>query len=108
MNILDYQIAAKEFAKYPKEQALYYTTLGLVGEAGEVANKAKKIIRDNNGILTDEVKIGLASELGDVMWYVAALAGELGYKLEDICFQNIEKLDMRRKNGTLSGSGDSR
>jgi NTP pyrophosphatase (non-canonical NTP hydrolase) len=108
MSLLDYQIAAKEFAKYPKEHALSYTTLGLVGEAGEVANKVKKIIRDNNGVMTAEMKQQIAQELGDVMWYVAALAGELGYRLEDICFQNIAKLDDRFKRNVINGTGDNR
>lgn len=106
--LLDYQIAAKEFAKYPKEYALQYATLGLVGEAGEVANKVKKIYRDNGGELTDEVRVAIAAELGDVLWYVADICGQIGYRLDDVCLQNIQKLDGRRKAGTISGSGDLR
>lgn len=106
--LLDYQIAAKEFAKYPKEYALSYATLGLVGEAGEVANKVKKIYRDKGGVMTDEDRQTIAAELGDVLWYVADLCGQLGYRLDDVCLQNIAKLDSRRSRGVLEGSGDSR
>lgn len=107
-TLLDYQIAAKEFAKYPKEHALYYTTLGLCGEAGEVANKVKKIYRDKGGVLSQEDKKNISLELGDVLWYISDLAGQLGYRLDEIAYQNIAKLDVRRGNNTINGAGDNR
>lgn len=80
--------------------------MGLVGEAGELANKLKKHLRD--GIPLSFVKQGMAAELGDVLWYVANLATELGYDLNDIANFNVEKLKSRQERGTLSGSGDVR
>ena len=97
-----YQAKAKETAIFPPETALAYLTLGLVGEAGEIANKAKKVIRD--GRSTD----GLADELGDVLWYVAVLADHLGKDLGDLADENLAKLASRKERGALGGSGDNR
>jgi NTP pyrophosphatase (non-canonical NTP hydrolase) len=86
-----------------------YLTLGLTGEAGEIANKVKKFIRD--GAPPDEYeakKIQIAYEIGDVMWYCAVLAEELGMDLGHIMEKNLEKLADRKKRGTLAGSGDTR
>lgn len=85
-----------------------YPTLGLVGEAGEVAEKVKKIFRDNNGELDAERKTVLEKELGDVLWYLAQLATELGLSLDDIAKNNIAKLQSRKERGMLHGDGDSR
>ena len=104
-----YQIAACDTAIFPKEKALEYLTLGLTGEAGEIANKVKKFIRD--GAPPDEYearKIQIAYEIGDVMWYCAVLAEELDMDLGHIMEKNLEKLADRKKRGTLSGSGDNR
>ncbi len=105
----EYQEAALQTAIYPNQgNNFVYPTLGLVGEAGEVADKLKKVIRDNEGILTASVKEAVAKELGDVCWYVAVLSSELGYDLESILQMNLDKLASRKERGVLSGSGDAR
>ena len=104
-----YQIAACETAISPKEKATEYLTLGLTGEAGEIANKVKKFIRD--GATPDEYeakKIEIGYEIGDVLWYCAVLAQEMGMELGHIMENNLQKLADRKKRGTLSGSGDNR
>ena len=69
MEINEYQEMTQATAIYPKETGLYYTTLGLIGESGEIANKVKKVIRDDDGIVSSEMREDLADELGDVLWY---------------------------------------
>ena len=104
-----YQARACETAIFPKHQALEYLTLGLTGEAGEIANKVKKFIRD--GAAPDEYaakKIEIGYEIGDVLWYCAVLADELDMNLGHIMEKNLEKLHDRKKRGKLSGSGDNR
>ena len=105
----EYQTAALQTAIYPNQGANFvYPALGLVGEAGEVADKLKKVIRDSDGVLTDEVRDKVALELSDVCWYVAVLAYELDYTLEEIMQMNLDKLASRQSRGVLSGSGDAR
>ena len=87
---------------------LLHWVLGLNGEAGEVAEKMKKIIRDKNGVISDEDKQELAKELGDVMWYIAVFANDLGVPLETIAKQNLDKLHSRKTRGVLGGNGDNR
>lgn len=109
MTFKEYQEKAKATALYPSIQESYvYPALGLTNEAGEVAGKIKKIFRDNNGKLTDEIRHALAKEIGDVMWYVAQLSTELGLSLEDVAQLNIDNLAGRKERGTLHGSGDNR
>jgi NTP pyrophosphatase (non-canonical NTP hydrolase) len=109
MNFNDYQTQAKTTAKYPDvENNLYYPALGLGGEVGEIQNKIKKIMRDNEGILKEEVRQDLISELGDVLWYCAALASELKVDLDEVARRNVDKLASRKERGTLHGSGDNR
>ena len=92
----EYQRQASETALYPKRlQNLEYPTLGLAGEAGEVANVVKKIQRDFGGELTDEIRAKLKDELGDVLWYISACADELELTLEQIAEFNIHKLAER-------------
>ena len=86
----------------------YYPTLGLVGEAGELANKIKKVMRDDKGIIPNEKKLEFIKELGDVLWYVAALATELEIDLDEVAETNIKKLFSRKDRGKLGGSGDDR
>jgi len=104
-----YQEKACETAIFPKEKATEYLTLGLTGEAGEIANKVKKFIRD--GASQDEYlakRIEIGYEIGDVLWYCAVLAKEMDMNLGHIMEKNLEKLADRKKRGTLSGSGDNR
>jgi NTP pyrophosphatase (non-canonical NTP hydrolase) len=111
MEFDEYQRKTKETAIYPRDNpmtALSYATLGLVGEAGEIANKVKKIIRDQRGDINQEVKDKLGKELGDVLWYVSALATELGVNLSSVANDNLDKLFSRKERGTLKGSGDNR
>lgn len=103
----DYQKQALKTA-IDSGHELTHRTLGLVGEAGEVAEIIKKLIRDYNGDLTKLDKQNMSKELGDVMWYVAALADHLGLKLSDIVEQNTTKLASRQKRGVLGGSGNDR
>lgn len=96
MNFQDYQSEAGKTALYPKRLSnLEYPTLGLTGEAGEVANIVKKIQRDFGGEITDEVRAKLKDELGDVLWYIAACADELGLTLDEIAEYNVGKLAKR-------------
>lgn len=103
-----YQKVAKTTAIYPREQAIIYPTLGLTGEAGEVANKVKKIIRDGTDKNNEDMVQAISSEIGDCLWYIAVLADDVGLKLSDIANANLEKLENRKKNGTIQGSGDNR
>lgn len=108
----EYQETAFKFAVYPGKaggslaMALSYTALGLNGEAGEVAEKVKKWIRDGKDFPT--LKDQLTKELGDVLWYIAAMASELGVSLDEVARINIEKLANRKGRGTLHGEGDNR
>jgi NTP pyrophosphatase (non-canonical NTP hydrolase) len=105
----EYQSRALETAIYPNQgQNFIYPALGLVGEAGEVAEKVKKIIRDGDGFLTDTDKEKIAKELSDVCWYVAVLAHEIDYSLDEIFEINLAKLASRKERGVISGSGDDR
>ena len=102
MYLSQYQKQAAETAIYPKDKALEYLALGLVGEAGEVANKIKKVIRD--GTSPNNVR----DELGDVLWYLAMLSTEIGYSLDTIADKNLWKLANRKERNVLGGSGDNR
>ena len=111
MNFKDYQEKAITTAVFPKEQALPYLTLGLVGEAAEAANKVKKIIRgdyDDNPEMAEKALIDIAMELGDTLWYLTVLASELDTDLSVIAAANLDKLQDRAKKNTLKGSGDDR
>lgn len=109
MTFEEYQNLSRKTAVYPnKDNNFIYPTLGLVGEAGEVAEKVKKILRDSGGMITDEKRAELAKELGDVLWYVAQMATELNIPLEQIAKGNIDKLFSRMDRGVLHGQGDNR
>jgi NTP pyrophosphatase (non-canonical NTP hydrolase) len=88
------------------QRSLAYTALGLSGEAGEVANKVKKILRGDYE--ADAIQDDIAAELGDVLWYVAMVAREFDLSLNDIAAANLEKLASRKERGVLKGSGDER
>jgi len=108
MTFDEYHDAAMETAFFPQEAGLIYPILGLVGEAGEVAEKMKKIIRDQDGMMTEENRQEIAKELGDVLWYIAAIADGLFINLDSIAEKNLNKLQSRRSRNALSGSGDNR
>ncbi len=103
MSMNEYQSLAAKTAIYNSTHAILYPALGLAGEAGEVANKVKKMICDGNFD-----RQGIAAEIGDVLWYVAGLSRDLNLDLHDIALANLAKLYDRKSRGTLSGSGDKR
>lgn len=109
MNFNEYQNKAWETAIYPnKGNNIIYPSLGLGGETGEVLEKIKKIMRDNEGNISDEKKDELAKEIGDVLWYLAALSTELKLNLNEIAERNISKLNSRKERAVLHGEGDNR
>lgn len=108
MTLNQYQEEALKTAIYPEDKKIIYPTLGLTGEAGEVAEKVKKVIRDNNQEFTDEKKRQIALEISDVLWYCATLAHDIGYTLEDIAQMNVDKLASRQQRNKIGGSGDER
>jgi len=106
MDMNEYQALARSTAIYPEEDGLVYTVLGLNGEAGEIAEKIKKSIRD--GKTLEEIKPALIDEIGDVMWYLANLAHEVGVSLNEVAIRNINKLHSRSERNVLQGDGDNR
>jgi NTP pyrophosphatase (non-canonical NTP hydrolase) len=103
MKLTEYQAKARATAIYKPEHRITYPTLGAVNEAGEVAGKVKKMLR-GDGVSLEAI----ADEIGDVLWYLAALAGDIGYDLDTIAKRNLEKLDSRKERGVLQGDGDNR
>ena len=113
MQFSEYQKKSRVTAKYPDiDNNFVYPTLGLVGEAGELAEKVKKLMRDKQMFtpseVTDDVKAEILKELGDVMWYTAQLATEFGVDLDAVAAQNIEKLHSRLDRDQINGDGDNR
>lgn len=105
-----YQNMAKRSAIYQQAgiPGIVYVTLGLVGEAGELANKIKKVYRDHNGVISTELKQTLQLEIGDTLWYISQLCTELGLSLDIVATANLAKLAKRKHDNTLSGDGDNR
>lgn len=109
MDLNKFQKQSRKSAIYPRLGKNYiYPTLGLAGESGEVADKIKKVIRDNKGKISKEVREEIKKELGDVLWYVAQLSTELKLTLSEVAESNLEKLQSRAKRNKLQGSGDNR
>lgn len=109
MTLDEYQQAALSTATYNAERAVVYPTLGLTGEAGEVADKVKKVIRDHGADFgSEELRREIALELGDVLWYAATLAHDLGYTLDEVAALNVAKIRSRKARGAIHGSGDHR
>ncbi|MDD4358233.1 MAG: nucleoside triphosphate pyrophosphohydrolase family protein [Candidatus Pacebacteria bacterium] len=109
MTFNEYQEKSRQTAVYPNiNNNFIYPTLGLVGEAGEVAEKIKKVLRDNNGVVSPEKKEEIKKELGDVLWYIANLSKELGIEFDDVAEGNIEKLFSRMERNQIHGDGDNR
>ena len=103
MDMEEYQKTAAETAIYSSSHAVIYPALGLAAEAGEVANKVKKILRDG-----DFDRKAIADEIGDCLWYIAALCRDLNISMNDVAKTNLFKLQDRQKRGVISGSGDNR
>jgi NTP pyrophosphatase (non-canonical NTP hydrolase) len=110
MNLDEYQKQALTtvLATEDKFKDLLHWVLGINGESGEIAEKVKKIIRDKNGQVSEADKQELAKEIGDVLWYLAVFADQLGFSFNDVAQQNLDKLQSRKKRGVLKGSGDNR
>jgi len=109
MDFEEYKKKAWETAIYPdKGKNICYPALGLGGESGEVLEKIKKIIRDNNGEIDETRKEELKKEMGDVLWYLSALTNELNLNFNEVAEENLSKLDSRKKRNQLHGSGDNR
>ena len=111
MDFKEYQKKATKTAIFKgkqKEDALLYVTLGVAGEVGELVNKVKKIIRDDEGVLTKEKAYEIQLEAGDVLWYISQIARLTGSTLEKVADMNIQKLLKRTKQGTIHGAGDHR
>lgn len=112
ITLNEYQEMALETAIYPEEFKVVYPTLGITGEAGEVSDKIKKLIRDKGykggWIESDKDREDIALELGDVLWYVATLANDIGFTLEQVAMLNYFKLQKRKEQNKLGGSGDHR
>ena len=109
MDFSSYQQRSRATARYPDAGANpIYPTLGLCGEAGEVADKVKKVLRDHGGVIDQAALAALRLELGDVLWYVTQLATELGLDLADIAQANLDKLASRAARNVIGGSGDMR
>jgi NTP pyrophosphatase (non-canonical NTP hydrolase) len=108
MRLDDYQRAARRTAVYAERDRVTSPALGLASEAGEVCGKSKKVLRDHSGDWAQAPREALADELGDVLWYVAMLAADLGLSLEEIGARNLAKLSSRMERSALGGSGDRR
>ena len=109
MNFSDYQKRSRVTAQYPSiGQPVIYPVLGLANEAGEVAGKIKKVFRDKEGLINAETRDALASELGDVLWYLAQVCTELEISLDEVAEANLTKLLDRQARGKIRGDGDNR
>lgn len=108
MFLNSYQKAATRTRIYKDDHKIMYPALGLCGEAGEVAEKIKKLYRDSEGDVSQDFQLAVKKELGDVLWYIANLANDLGLSLDDIAKTNLKKLAARKKSNKISGSGDDR
>ncbi len=104
MDFKEYQNQARKSAIYPKNYKVFYPALALSGEVGELNNMIQKVIRDNVKLNKKDA----AKELGDILWYVSALASDIGLKLDDVAIDNIAKLKDRKKRNKISGNGNYR
>lgn len=109
MTFNEYQKEAQKTAIYPNVgNNFVYPVLGLCGETGEVAEKFKKLFRDNGGILDESKKQEIKKELGDVLWNIAQISTEMGMSFDDVASFNVEKLRSRQERTALHGDGDNR
>ncbi|MEZ4180163.1 MAG: nucleoside triphosphate pyrophosphohydrolase family protein [Candidatus Doudnabacteria bacterium] len=109
MTFDEYQAISAKTAVYPPDdKALYYLGLGVTGEAGEVAEKLKKLMRNHDGQMTEEMRQDLKKEIGDVLWYLSQLTKELDFKFSEVAQANIDKLQDRKVRGVIKSAGDNR
>ncbi|MBD5199376.1 MAG: nucleoside triphosphate pyrophosphohydrolase family protein [Bacteroidales bacterium] len=108
MEFNEYQKRALSTAIFPNDNSITYLSLALCGEAGEIADKVKKVIRDQNGKYSPPDLEAIAMEIGDVLWYAANLANALGYDFDRVAALNLDKIISRFERGTLHGNGDNR
>lgn len=108
MDFNEYQDKAVATAIYGAGNVVIYPALGLANEAGEVLGKIKKVLRDKNGEFTEETNKAIGDEIGDVLWYMAALCRDLNIQLDDVAQNNIYKLLDRQSRNVIQGSGDNR
>lgn len=109
MGFNEYQKESRKTAIYPDAgKNFLYPVLGIAGEAGEVADKVKKILREKEGVLDEISREDLKKELGDLLWYMSQLATEIGVSLDDVAQSNIKKTQSRMERGALLGDGDNR
>ena len=113
MKFDEYQEKAKKYDLFEatdnlKEVAFTEKVLGLAGEAGEAADKVKKILRDKDGKVSLDDKGAISKELGDVLWYLANISRYLGIPLSEVASGNIEKLESRYQRNKIHGAGDER
>lgn len=113
LSLTDYQLTTMSTAIYPDAglstfEAMNYCLVGMAGEAGEIMNKWGKVIRDQESNVTQEQCADFAKEIGDVLWFATRALDELGYSLEDVLKENLQKLKSRHARGVISGSGDNR
>jgi NTP pyrophosphatase (non-canonical NTP hydrolase) len=98
----------KTYSEIATNDPIVYPTLGLVNEAGEFAGKIKKIFRDKDGVISDQDRDALKSELGDVLWYLTQICTNLGITLEEVAEANLDKLFSRLERNQIQGDGDNR
>lgn len=108
VGISQYPLEVAKYAIYPGDRGIEYLVMGMCSEAGEVAGKLKKIIRDKEGIMDRESQDAMADEVGDVLWYVTMLSMELGFTLDQIADRNASKLRSRSERNAIKGDGDNR
>lgn len=108
MKFSEFEVAALTTALYDDKYRIMYPALGLAGETGEVLEKIKKMYRDDGGVLTDDKRDAVRKEIGDVLWYVAALCRDLDITMTDVAESVLLKLKSRAERNVLRGSGDER
>jgi NTP pyrophosphatase (non-canonical NTP hydrolase) len=108
LNFSDYQTQASKTAIYNDADYIVYPALGILSEAGEVAGKIKKVLRDNDGRFEPDHRAAISKEVGDVLWYIAALCTDLNVDMAAVAQENLNKLNSRLQRGVLGGSGDDR
>lgn len=108
LTFTEYGKIAATTDRYPNDCKPWVYALGVTGEAGELADKLKKVYRDKGGVFKQEDRDEIAKEIGDVLWYLTRLAATLGFPMKDVASMNLSKLLDRARRGVIGGSGDNR